>query len=163
MLKKADLLWLLAYLLYQIIGTLRHEGSHALAGWLEGAAITEFVFWPSLDQGRFLWGYVRFSGPTGWLTVAAPYFVDLLTFGLFFWLCTRLRFPHRWLWLNAVIVGMISPLANTAYNYLHASQAANDIAYLLRVLPPSAVHAYLIVTILLYALGLWLVFKRGPR
>jgi hypothetical protein len=33
-LKKTDLLWLLAYPIYQIIGTIRHEGSHALAGLL---------------------------------------------------------------------------------------------------------------------------------
>ena len=33
-LKREDLLWLLAYPLYQIIGTIRHEASHALLAWL---------------------------------------------------------------------------------------------------------------------------------
>jgi len=30
MLQKRDLLWILAYPIYQIIGTIRHEGSHLL-------------------------------------------------------------------------------------------------------------------------------------
>jgi hypothetical protein len=36
-LKKADFLWLLAFPLYLLIGTLRHEASHALVGWLAEA------------------------------------------------------------------------------------------------------------------------------
>jgi hypothetical protein len=159
MLKKADLLWLLALPLYLLIGTLRHEASHALVGWLEGATITEFVFWPTTHRGRLLWGYVSFSGSTSWLTTAAPYVVDLLTFGLFFWLCARYPFQRRWLWLNAVIIGIISPLVNSAYNYQNAFRGIGDIGRLLDVLPPTAVHAYMIGTIALYAIGLWLVFK----
>lgn len=45
-LKKADLLWLLAYPLYQIIGTIRHEASRALMAWLEGSAFTNLCFGP---------------------------------------------------------------------------------------------------------------------
>jgi hypothetical protein len=159
MLKKADFLWLLAFPLYLLIGTLRHEASHALVGWLEGAAITEFVFWPTTHRGGLWWGYVRFDSPTSWLTTAAPYVVDLLTFGLFFWLCIRYPFQRRWLWLNADIIGIISPLVNSAYNYQNAFRGAGDIGRLLDVLPPTAVHAYMIGTIVLYAIGLWLVFK----
>ena len=159
MLKKVDFLWLLASPLYLLIGTLRHEASHALVSWLEGATITEFVFWPTTHRGRLLWGYVRFSGSTSWLTTAAPYFVDLLTFGLLFWLCTRFHFGRRWLWLNAVIIGLISPLVNSTYNYQNAFQGAGDIGRLLDILPPPAVHAYMIGTIALYVIGLWLVFK----
>jgi hypothetical protein len=159
MLKKADFLWLLAFPLYLLIGTLRHEASHALVGWLEGATITEFVFWPTTHRGRLLWGYVSFSGSTSWLMTAAPYVVDLLTFGLFFWLCIRYPFQRRWLWLNAVIIGIISPLVNSTYNYQNAFRGAGDIGHLLDVLPPTAVHAYMIGTIALYAIGLWLVFK----
>lgn len=164
MLKKSDLLWLLAYPLYQIIGTMRHEASHGLVAWLGGATITKFVFWPTVDQQRgFRWGYVQWSGPTNGLTLAVPYFADLLTFGLFFWLCMCISFPHRWLWLNAVIIGLVSPLANTAYNYLGSAQGANDIGRLLLILPPLAVHAYLALTMVLYGIGLWMVFKCAPR
>lgn len=163
-LKKSDLIWLLAYPLYQIIGTMRHEASHGLVAWLGGATITRFVFWPTIDPQRgFRWGYVQFSGSTGALTLAAPYLADLLTFGFFFWLCTRARFGRRWLWLNAVIIGSISPLANTAYNYLGSVCRRNDIARLLRVLPPLAVHACLVLALVLYGVGLWVVFKRAPR
>jgi hypothetical protein len=158
MLRKRDLLWLLAYPLYQVIGTLRHELSHALVAWLEGATITEFKFIPT--QGY--WGYVRWSGPTDWLTLAAPYFVDLLTFVIFFWLCTSIKFHRHWLWLNAVIIGMLSPLVNTAYNYSGFIRGTNDIGRLLQVLPPFAVHAYMVLTILLYCIGLWWVFKPHP-
>jgi hypothetical protein len=163
-LKKADLLWLLAYPLYQIIGTIRHEASHALLAWLQGSTITEFVFWPTVDErGIFRWGYVEFSGPSNWLTLAAPYFADLFTFGLFFWICTRLHFPRRWLWLNALIIGLLSPLFNTSYNYLRSSVAVSDVGRLLLSLPPFVVHAYLVLTIALYSIGLYVVFKRGPR
>jgi hypothetical protein len=159
MLKRVDFLWLLAFPFYLLIGTLRHEASHALVGWLEGATITEFVFWPTTHRGRLLWGYVSFSGPTSWLMTAAPYVVDLLTFGLFFWLCMRYPFQRRWLWLNAVIIGIISLLVNSAHNYQNALRGTGDIGRLLDVLPPTAVHAFMIGTIALYAIGLWLVFK----
>jgi hypothetical protein len=78
--KKKDLLWLLLYPAYQIIGTLRHEGSHALAAMAEGADIKKFVFWPNFDLGTFQWGYVRWEGSTTWFVRAAPYFCDLLIF-----------------------------------------------------------------------------------
>ena len=53
--KRKDLLWFLAYPVYQTIGTLRHEGSHALAAMAEGAEVTKLVFWPSFSNGRFYW------------------------------------------------------------------------------------------------------------
>jgi hypothetical protein len=163
-LKKADLLWILAYPLYQIIGTIRHEASHALMAWLEGSTVNKFVFWPTVNQsGRFLWGYVELSGPTTWLTSAAPYFVDPLTFGLFFWMCLRLRFPRRWVWLNAVIIGLLSPLFNSGYNYWRSPVAVSDVGRLLLSLPPFMVHAYLVLTMALYVVGLYIVFRRGPR
>jgi hypothetical protein len=49
--KRKDLLWALAYPVYQIIGTLRHEGSHALAAMAEGAKVTKSVFWPNFHLG----------------------------------------------------------------------------------------------------------------
>ena len=80
MLKKIDLLWLLAFPLYLIAGTLRHEGSHALAAVLHGAAIQQFVFWPSWVGGQLIWGYVNYTGSDTWYIMAAPYLIDLLTF-----------------------------------------------------------------------------------
>ena len=77
--KRKDLLWILAYPVYQIIGTIRHEGSHALAAMAEGAEAKKFVFWPNFDLGRFHWGYVDWGYST-WFATAAPYFCDLITF-----------------------------------------------------------------------------------
>lgn len=88
--KKTDLLWTLAYPLYQTIGTIRHEGGHALVAWLQGAEIEEFVFIPRIRGDIFYWGYVRWVGNTNWLATAAPYFLDLLTFAIFFLICCKL-------------------------------------------------------------------------
>ncbi|HXZ95421.1 MAG TPA: hypothetical protein VEG28_05905 [Dehalococcoidia bacterium] len=51
--QKNDLVWLLAYPIYQIMGTFRHEGSHALAAMAKRAKVTKFVFWPAFDLGKF--------------------------------------------------------------------------------------------------------------
>ena len=153
--KITDLLWILAYPVYQLIGTLRHEASHAFVAMLEGARITEFVFWPT--EGY--WGYVNWEGPVTSVTTGAPYICDLLTFGLFFVLCMAARFGRRWIWLNAIAVGMISPLVNSAYNYRGGLRGPNDVGKLLESLPPTFVHAYFWITIGLYLVGLFVVFK----
>ena len=57
---QADLLWLTAYPIYQLVGTFRHEASHALAVLLQGAKSREFVFWPMIQEAQgFKWGYMR--------------------------------------------------------------------------------------------------------
>jgi len=155
MLRKLDLLWLLAYPAYQLIGTLRHEAGHALAAMMEGAEILEFVWWPTVtERSGSTWGYVRWHGDTDWLTLAAPYFVDLLTYALFFLICTQARFKRHWLWVNAFIIGLVSPLVNSAYNYWGGFRGLNDVGKLLRDLPDWAVHGYFVLTIALYCLGL---------
>jgi hypothetical protein len=160
MLKKTDFLWLLAYPVYQIVGTIRHEGSHALAAVLEGARLQQFVFLPSLSSsGRWLWGYVEYQGRVnGWVT-AAPYLVDLLTYAVFFGLCYAVLFRRRWVWLNLVIFGLISPLINSAYNYLGGLSGPNDVGQLLAILPNSPVHLYFIGTLSIYLVGLVRVFR----
>jgi hypothetical protein len=158
--KKTDLLWVLAYPLYQLIGTFRHEGAHALFAWLEGAHIQEFVFWPSIHDTRgFRWGYVMWEGDTTWLSTAAPYFMDLLTFLLFFWVCMRTHFKHRWLWVNAIAIGLLSPFINSAYNYWAGLDSLNDVGKLLRDLPPLSVHLYFIVTLAGYLVGMVVVIR----
>ncbi len=159
MLKKTDLLWLLAYPLYQIVGTLRHEGSHALAAVLHGAAITQFVFWPSLVSGRLFWGYVNYTGDDTWYIAAAPYLIDLLTFAVCFVWLSRMRFVQRAVWLNVVIIGLISPLINSAFNYAGRFSPSNDVAELLTMLPAGLVHGYFSVTLLIYLTGLLIIFR----
>jgi hypothetical protein len=53
--RKFDLWWLLGYPIYQTLGTIRHEGSHALVAMLQGAHIIKFQAFPSiLRDGSFL-------------------------------------------------------------------------------------------------------------
>lgn len=76
--KRMDFLWILAFPLYLLAGTLRHELSHDIGAMLEGADIMELVFWPTLKaNGRIQWGCVRWQGETDGLFLAAPYFCDL--------------------------------------------------------------------------------------
>ena len=160
--KKTDLLWALAYPIYQTIGTIRHEAGHALVAWLQSARITEFVFFPGRHGEIFYWGYVNWQGEITWTSLAGPYILDLLTFAVFFLICYKLPFKRHWLWLNLVIVGMISPLANSAYAYIRSfSASTNDVIRLLAALPAWPVHLYFIATLALYAIGLVLVFRRS--
>jgi hypothetical protein len=161
MLRKRDLLWLLALPIYQTVGTVRHEGGHALMAMMEGARVKRFVFLPSIREGRgILWGYVRYDGDTTWLTTAAPYFLDLLTFALLFGLCMYARRLPRWVWLNLVILGIVSPLVNSLYNYLGGIlRPGNDVARLLAALPNWSVHLYFILTLSSYVAGLVFAFK----
>jgi hypothetical protein len=164
MVKLTDFLWLLATPVYLLISTFRHEAAHAVVGWWEGATITAFVFWPTTHRGRLFWGYVMLDRQVSWWMMAAPYFLDLLTFLLFFWLCTRIDIKRRWIWVNAVAIGIVSPFVNSAYNYWGGLRGgSNDIGRLLSELPPTAVHAYMIGTIALYIVGLLIILKVRQR
>jgi hypothetical protein len=149
------LLWVLAYPVYQLIGTFRHEASHALAAILEGYRVTEFVFWPS--QGS--WGYVNWDGPRSVANIGAPYVSDFLTFGLFFVVCMLVRFDRRWIWLNLIAIGIISPMVNSYYNYSGGLRGPNDVGKLFTMLPEGIVHGYFWLTIGAYATGLVIVFS----
>lgn len=155
---KADLWWLLGYPIYQTLGTIRHEGSHALAAMLQGAHIIKFQAFPSiLRGGRFFWGYVIYDGGhTTWFTIAAPYLCDLLTLPLFSWLALRYRRMPHWLWVNVFVLGVLSPFANLLYNYQNALiRHRGDVFELLARLPHWAVHASFLAAIALLGAGTW--------
>jgi hypothetical protein len=159
--KKKDFLWALAYPVYQIIGTIRHEGSHALAAMAEGAKVTKFVFWPNFDLGKFSWGWVSWHGPTTWFTIAAPYFCDLLIFFVAILIILEAKPQRRWLWFNILIIGMLSPFINSAYNYFGGvAGSPNDVGDLLSSLDPIAVHLYFVLTLLFYAWGVYHCYFR---
>ena len=158
--KRKDLRWLLLYPVYQIIGTIRHEGSHALAAMAEGAEVKKFVFWPNFDLGKFHWGYVSWHSYTTWFTTAAPYFCDLITFFVTLLIILEAKPKRRWLWLNILIIGMLSPLINSAQNYFRGLSVLNDVGELLNYLDPIAVHLYFALTLLFYAWGLYYCYFR---
>jgi len=160
--RRSDLLWILAYPLYQLIGTFRHEASHALVALLQGASIEEFVFWPTWSGSTYRWGYVSWSGSTNWVALAAPYLCDLVTFALFYLICTRWRFRRHWVWVNLVAIGLISPLVNSAYNYSNGLRGGGDVAQLLQELRGPAVDGYFAATLAVYALGLSLTLRPRP-
>lgn len=152
-----DLLWVLAYPIYQVIGTLRHEAGHALAAIAFGGVIEEFVYLPAAGY----WGYVRWEGPHNLFTTGAPYLLDLLTFMIFFAVCMLIPFRRRWIWLNLVIIGVVSPWINSAYNYRPNPARVNDVDVLLREGRPGMVHSYFILTMLLYLAGLYILFRHA--
>jgi hypothetical protein len=159
--KKKDFLWALASPVYAIITVIRHEGSHALAAIAEGAHVKEFIFWPHFRNGRFVFGWTGWSGSTTWFTDAAPYFCDLLTFFIAILIVLEAKPRRRWLWLNILIIGMGSPFLNSAFNYFGGLAGSfNDVGKLLYKLDPIAVHLYFVLTILLYAWGLYYCYFR---
>ena len=109
--KKTDWAWFLAAPLYLAIGTIRHEGAHAVVGVLEGAKLEEFVFLPSVIDGVFRFGYVTLSGRTTWLMSAAPYLLDVIIALLCFVLLVFVSMPH-WLRINMLIVGPVTSFIN---------------------------------------------------
>lgn len=157
--RRKDLWWILAYPVYQVIGTLRHEASHAFAAWLQGATITEFVIWPT-GHG---WGYVNWVGPVTTGAIAAPYVCDLLTFLAGFtvsmvWLSGR----KRWIRLNVIVLGILSPLVNSAYNYWGGLRGSeNDVGKMLVTMQPHLVHGYFLLTITVYLAGLYVAVRRS--
>jgi hypothetical protein len=158
--KRKDLLWSLAYPVYQIIGTIRHEGSNALAATAEGVEVKKFVFWPNVDLEHFSWGYVSWYGYPTWFVTAAPYFCDLVTFFIALLIILEAKPRPRWLWINILIIGMLSPFINSLSNYIGGLSGPNDVGKLLGNLDPIAVHLYFALTFAFYAWGLYHCYFR---
>ena len=157
MFKPTDLLWILASPMYLLIGTVRHEGSHLAVAILQGASVEKFVFWPT--NGR--WGYVTVSGSVTWMTFAAPYLVDLLTLFMFFVICMRVSGCRRWLWIDCCVVGLVSPIINSAYNYKNGLRGGGDVGRLLDALPGCVVHGWFSMLGMLIVLGAVVLFTKS--
>lgn len=165
-LRLTDLWYLLGIPAYVILGTIRHEGSHALAAKIEGADITKFVIYPQSETGRFTWGYTAWTGGnTGWFTDAAPYLCDVLWFAGFFFLVTRIQWKTHWLWLNVVILGLLAPLVNSFWQWMAGifGSKQTDVAKWLAAGPDAVIHLYFLITCTAYVLGLLVVFWRVPK
>lgn len=156
-LQPRDYAWALAAPLYLLIGTVRHEGSHALVGWLMGFPIVDFAFWPT----RYGWGHVRFGTDVSWPVLAAPYVVDVLFMALGSWWALRIRDLRSGLWINVVIIGILSPAVNSAYNYFHAFHGGGDVAGLFQVFPWYAVHGWFLIVGVASLFSIVYVFRRA--
>jgi hypothetical protein len=126
-----------------------------VAAMLEGYRVTEFVFWPT----KGYWGYVNWDGPTSTAALGAPYLCDFLTFTLFFAVCMLVCFKKRWIWLNLIAIGIISPLVNSIHNYRGGLRGPNDVGRLFKMLPEKMIHGYFWLTISVYLVGLVIVFS----
>lgn len=161
--KRADAWWLLAVPLYQMVGTARHELSHAFAALFQGAKIVKVGLLPSIHPTNgFLWGYVRFAGGhPGWITMSAPYFCDLLVITAFVLLFPRVRLMPRWLRINGLILGIASPLIDLVYNYQKVfTRSHGDMNYLMQRFSPTIVHSLLLAAIALSCACAWETTRR---
>jgi hypothetical protein len=151
-------LLILVWPFYQIVGTARHELSHAAMAWWQGATITQVHVFPSWNPGRFYWGYTAWQGGhTTWLVSAAPYLCDLLTALVFAWVCATLIRRDWWLWFHCWAFGLWAPLLNSAYAYFLGIRptSRNDVATVMRSVPVELVHLWFIVTLAFYAFAVW--------
>lgn len=120
-----DLLWhLLAYPIYQVLGTIRHEGAHAIVAKLYGAEILEFKFLPFRRDGRFYWGYVGWHGDLDAAQVSvvkkAPYLVNVLLVVVWFVVSRAYAFEQfHWFAFTTAML-LVSPVIDSAYNLFKA-------------------------------------------
>lgn len=158
--RRRDLVWMLAFPVYQIIGTIRHEASHALVVLAEHGTVLKFVFWPTWHE-RFYWGYVQWTGSVSWLVSAAPYLADLLTFAVFSLICTRVPMRRHWVWVNLYIIGLLSPFVNSGYRYISNFFRTGDLTSVMASVPSLIIHAYFILTLFAYGATLVWIQRRG--
>jgi len=156
-----DLLWGLAVPLYWILGTLRHEGSHALVGILCGARLKEFIYWPTHWHGQFYWGYVLFDGTPPVVATAAPYFVDVLLVLASAWVCVRWFAESRALWINVVALGLVAPTIDLTYNFIMAVvfRHAGDVVVLITALGFVLVDATFFLALIICSASFAVVFE----
>lgn len=137
----------------------RHEGSHALMAYLEGANINKLKLIPGVNKELgFYFGYVEHSENTSWLTEAAPYFADILilviTFSILFWN------PKIKNYKIILFFGFLSPIIDLVYNYQGGFwREGNDFYDLLILLPETVVHLTFILVIITSCALLMVIIK----
>ncbi|MFZ1934307.1 MAG: hypothetical protein WCB27_14350 [Thermoguttaceae bacterium] len=163
--KRSDWCWLLALPVYQLVGTARHELSHAVVAAWQGARITQIEVLPSFQPEGFLWGYVTWTGGhADALAAAAPYLCDLALFLVFLPLCTLAVRAPRWLWINCFIVGLLSPLIDTAANYSKLFRRdTGDVNELVARFSPVLIHSLFLAALLFYLIGICFAWRAYNR
>ena len=158
-LRRSDLAWLLLLPVYLVIGTFRHELSHAAVAVAQGATITEFVILPSFVPGGIALGYVLWDGEVDWLATAAPYAVDVATVAVGVLLLRMIRGPH-WLPVTCSCWRSWVRSFDSAYGYGRGVVTGwGDIAAVLGELRAPMVHGWFIVAITIYAVVAWRIVR----
>ena len=132
------------YPIYQILGTIRHELSHALAYWLAGYGVKELRVFPFRDKdGTFYWGRIvpepRMGAKHTIHMHLAPYYTNTVlvggwvVFALALWqrietLDAVNRLEYNLLLMFAILL-FVSPIVDTGYNlYKYLWRGAGDFA-----------------------------------
>ncbi len=138
---------LLVVILFILWTIARHEGSHALVAYWEGAEIRELRLFPGFDNELgFYFGYVKYSGDTTWLTECAPYFSDVLLIALTG--AILLKSVGKKFYNELLVFGLISPIVDLVYNYQGGLwRTGTDVSDLLNLLPNLLVHFSFILVI----------------
>lgn len=109
--------------IYQIVGTLKHEGAHAIAAKLSGFEIMSFKFLPHRYNGSFYWGRVTwkpkalFTKPNTHMFLA-PYYVDIVCIVAASAVIWNVDWESFFWFAFTVIMLGFSPIVDTAYNVL---------------------------------------------
>ena len=120
---KVVLIHILCYPIYQILGTIRHECSHAIACWLSGVRVKSIKVIPHRHEGSFYWGRIMYNMDDFHnFTVhicLAPYYVAVvhaLAFGALgaYGVLEKIENPHLFAFVAMVL--LISPIADLLYN-----------------------------------------------
>lgn len=135
-------------LLTIIITTARHEGAHALAAWLQGVPINELKLLPGIHpELGFYFGYVSRGDGGNWMIDAAPYAAAVLWFAFFSVIYRSTSRNSKWR-VPLFAVGIVSPIADLAYNYQGGLwREGTDVWDLFQALPSVAVHAAYLLAI----------------
>ncbi|NPV78240.1 MAG: hypothetical protein HPY59_17930 [Anaerolineae bacterium] len=155
----SDFLWLLFLPGYMLVDTLRHELSHALAAWLMGVRVLTINIIPGRQLGYFSFGYVILDENANWLVVAAPYFCDLALFVAVFGLIRFRRFERRWVYINLVMMGLLSPLYNSLSGFINSKAIYNDVARLMMIFSEVTISYVFLFVILFYLIALRKLYR----
>jgi hypothetical protein len=129
-------------------------------GLAQGGRISGFSVLPS-DRG---WGFVQFQGgQIDWLTFAAPYLGDALVFAVGYVWAFRIPPDRRWLFVNVLVIMMLSPLINTTYNSVGGlASSGSDFFWLGRQFGATSVTMASGLAIASYGYGIFRVLTRSP-
>jgi hypothetical protein len=116
-------------LIYQLLGTIRHELAHAIAYALCGWKVTEVLLLPHWYRNKFYWGRytaeVQGGAKQSIHLHLAPYEACALALGI--WFAVARWLPPPWvaderlawnLWAAFTALFLISPIIDTLYNLL---------------------------------------------